>query len=169
VDNHIYFNELVHPQQFDGTVEVLQLGLQKDFRFGKIKFNNAFWWQSTSETAEIVLRLPEWLVHSTLIYESWVFDQKLLGQVGLDLHYTSAYYANAFDPATAQFYLQNDVQTNGYPLFDFFISFKIKTARVYLKMHNAGDDLFGETYYQTPHYPMPGRIFQFGFKWRFFD
>jgi hypothetical protein len=40
---------------------------------------------------------------------------------------------------------------------------------IYIKFENALDGLYGKSYFSTPHYPMPGRVFRFGLRWRFFD
>jgi len=167
ITSFIYFNDASLPQQSTATSQVLQLFVTKNFHYKTIRFNNTIWWQKTNNDAEI--HLPEFLSHNSLYYESLLFKKKLLLQAGFDLHFTSGYYSDAYNPAISVFYLQDSIKTNNYPFADFFVTFKIKTARVFLKLQNIGHDVFAKTYYQTPHYPMPGLVFQLGINWRFFD
>jgi len=60
-------------------------------------------------------------------------------------------------------------KTGDYPMIDFFIHMKIKTARIFLKVENLSDGIFANRYFLTPHYPQAGRLLQFGLSWRFFD
>ena len=93
----------------------------------------------------------------------------MLIQTGFDFHFNSFYYADAFMPATGMFYWQNETKTGGFGLVDFFFNFRIKSARMFLKFENIGDNFLAKGYYLTPHYPMPGMTVQFGVVWRFFD
>jgi hypothetical protein len=167
ISNYIYFSEESFPLQFDGTIKIQQAFIGKNFHFGKFRFNNTVYYQRCDEN--LIIPLPDFLAHNSLYYESWLFKKKMFAQIGIDFHYTSAYFAPAFNPAVNIFYLQHEIETNGYVLADVFFNFKIKTARVFIKLHNAGDELIRRGYYLTPHYPMPGRLFQFGLNWRFFD
>ena len=97
------------------------------------------------------------------------FKHKLPIQIGFDVHYTSSYYSNAYSPAASVFYTQDSKKAGGYTLVDFFVNFRIKSARMFIKLQNAGDNLVANHYFNTPGYPMPGMVFQFGINWRFFD
>jgi hypothetical protein len=83
--------------------------------------------------------------------------------------YTSAYYANAYMPATGQFYIQTEKKYGDYPFIDFFINAQIKTVRIFIKVDHLNSGLMGNYYMLTPHYPMSDRAFKFGISWRFFD
>ena len=165
--NYIYFNAASLPQQSAATSQILQGFLTKDFHYKKFWYIKTWWWQQTNNNTEF--HLPKLLSLNSLYYESRVFKNKLPIQIGFDIHYTSHYYSGEYNPAISVFYLQDSIKTNNYPLTDFFVAFKIKTARIFLKLQNLGDILQVKTYYQTPHYPTPGLVFQFGINWRFFD
>jgi hypothetical protein len=165
--DYIYYNHESIPQQWSDAINIQQAFVRKDFVKGWWHLNNMVYWQSTDE--EKIIPLPEFAAHHTLYYQSWLFKKRLFAQIGVDVHYTSEYFSPAYNPAANVFYLQDSVRTNGYILADIFFNFKIKTARVFIKLHNAGDELIKSGYYLTPHYPMPGRMFQFGLNWRFFD
>jgi outer membrane cobalamin receptor len=116
-----------------------------------------------------VVRIPDYNLHHTLFYEDIFFKGKLASQIGFDVHYSSAYFSNAYTPATSVFYQQNSKETNGYALVDFFFNFKIKSARLTFKIQNIGDNIIASNYQNTPYYPMAGTVIQFGVTWRFFD
>jgi len=164
--SYVYYDSLAAPAQASDSIRVSQLSVQKDFRLWKIRFNNLVWIQETNSD---VVRIPEFISHHSLFYEDRFFKNKLATQIGFDFHYTSEYFSNAYSPAASVFYSQQSVKTNGYLLVDFFVNFKIKTARLFIKLQNAGDNLVKKNYMNTPHYPMPGLVFQFGVNWRFFD
>jgi hypothetical protein len=166
ISDYIYFDNVSGPSQFSGPINVKQAFIQKNFHFGKFRLNNTAYWQSVDAN---VIPLPDFALHHSLFIEIALFKKKLPTQFGVDVHYTSEYYAPAYNPAVSVFYIQDSVKTNGYALADIFFNFKIKTARVFIKLHNAGDGIIAKGYYLTPHYPMPGRVFQFGLNWRFFD
>jgi len=167
LSDYIYFDAESTPAQYEGTVNVKQVFAGKNFHFGKLHFNNSVYWQHSDH--EEIIPLPEFASHNSLFVETWLFKKKLLAQFGIDGHYTSEYFAPAYNPAASVFYVQQSVKTNGYALADVFFNFKIKTARLFIKLQNAADGIFQKGYYLTPHYPMPGRLIQFGLNWRFFD
>jgi hypothetical protein len=163
---YIYFNTLAEPEQSLDSIQVSQLFIRKDFSLWKIRFNNSVWIQ---ETDNDIIRIPEFNSHHSLFYEDVFFQGKLGSQIGFDVHYSSEYFSNAYAPSTSFFYQQNSKETNGYALVDFFINFKIKSARLFFKLQNIGDNIISFNYQNTPYYPQPGTVFQFGVKWRFFD
>lgn len=166
IGRYIYMDSLTRPSQSQDSIQVSHLFVRKDFKFWKFRLNNAVHIQETNNDR---VRLPEIASAHSLFYEDRLFKKKLGIQVGFDVHYTSAYFSNAYMPAPSVFYEQNSVKGNGYPLVDFFVNFKIKTARLFFKLQNTGDGIIDDNYFNTPAYPMPGMVFQFGINWRFFD
>ncbi|MEO8088001.1 MAG: putative porin, partial [Bacteroidota bacterium] len=160
------YNEVAEPVQTLDTIRVSQLFIQKDFKFRKFRLHNTMWIQETNSNE---VRIPGLVSHHSLFYENIFFGGRLPTQIGFDVHYTSSWYSNAYMPATSVFYTQNEKKTEAYPLIDFFVNFKIKTARIFIKFQNAADNLVGNNYITTPNYPLPGLVFQFGLNWRFFD
>lgn len=166
IDRYIYFDTLAHPAQTTGQMRLSQLFIEKDFNFRKFHLDNAVWIQEANDD---FVRIPEVISRHTIYFEDVFFKNKLPLQVGFDVHFTTSYFSNAYSPAASVFYLQNDTKTGGYALIDFFVNFRIKTAMMFIKLQNAGDNIVSKNYLNTPGYPMPGLVFQFGIKWRFFD
>ncbi len=163
----LYLDTSATPAQSPQSINVMKFFLNKNFRLGKIHLDNSIIFQKSSDKR--TLPLPDFILTHSLYFESWFYNNALLFRAGLDLHYHSSYYADAFMPATGLFYRQYEKKTGGFSLVDFYISFRIKTARVFLKLENIGDNFFKRGYYLTPHYPMQGTTFQLGVNWRFFD
>ena len=51
---------------------------------------------------------------------------------GFDFTYVSSYYANSYNPSNMVFYVQNEKELDDQIYVDFFVSFKIKRARVFV-------------------------------------
>ena len=168
ISNYIYFDSLALPAQSSTKINILQLDITKNFIWSNFHFNNHFIFQKV--TGNDVLHLPEFLSINSFYYEHRFFKHALQMQFGTDFHYNTAYYSDAYMPATGQFYLQNSAKTGNYPLLDLFINFRIKTVRIFVRAENMLDALTPATsYFLVPNYPMPGRTLKFGIIWQFFD
>jgi hypothetical protein len=165
--NVLYFNDSALAQQDTNSISLLSFALKKDFVFHNWHLNNSILYQNVTDSA--VIRIPEFILQHSLYYENYLFKRAMRLQVGISLFYFSAYYANAYMPATAQFYLQNDKKYGNYPFLDFFIAAKIKTVRIFFKIDHLNSDLMGGNYMFVPHYPVNGRAFKFGVSWLFYD
>lgn len=166
IDNWVYMNPYARPEQLSYVLTVSVVTGYKNFTLKKLHFDNTVTWQRSSVDA---LRLPSLVSSHALYVETFFFKKALLANLGFSCDFNSSYYANAFIPSSALFYLQNEIKTGGFARIDLFFNMKIKTARIFLMMENVADNLTGNSYYLTPHYPMAGRVFKFGVSWRFFD
>lgn len=116
-----------------------------------------------------VFRIPTWLINSQLFVQNRFFREQLDGQFGLDFHWRSAFYANAYMPVTQQFILNDRYLTDGYPVLDLFFNFKISRALLFIKVTNILQDIAGKAYFQTPRYYAQPRSLEIGINWLFFD
>lgn len=167
IENFTYISTDATPSQFEGSIEISQLRLMKNFSFGKWHLDNDLYLQENTESK--ILALPAYTGTHSIYLENHFFKKALQAQFGVQVNFNSAYYSDRFMPATALFYLQDVNKTGGYALIDIFIHLKIKSARIFLKIENIGDGLVADQYYQTPHYPQAGRTLKFGLNWRFYD
>lgn len=162
----LLFDFAALPNQYNNTFSLYQL-----------KGANAIRWKSYTLESRIILqrsssdviRLSPFYVFESLYHKWKLFKNTFDIIVGADFKYFLAYYGNAYMPATEQFYLQNVQKVGNYPVVDFFIDFRIKTASLFIKVEHANKGLVPYSYYQVPDYPMQGRVLRFGFTWRFFD
>ena len=165
--NQIYFNTLALPTQFQGSTQITRFFIGKDLRLAHIHLNNTVHYQTTSNTN--IIRLPNWVTSHQLYYEGKLFKNNLWLQVGFQARYISSYMANAYMPATNQFYLQNDKSYGNYIFIDFFISAEIKPVKFFIMAQHINQGFMSTNYILTPGYPMPDRSIKLGLSWLLFD
>ncbi len=162
-----YFDKYALASQFNGDISVFTTRLKKNFKVYNWHLDNDVVYNYIPDSA--VIRLPQFVLNHSLYYESNAFKNAMRLQIGFALFYTTAYYANAYMPATAQFYVQDNKKYGNYPFLDFFINMKIKMVNAFIKVEHFNSGLMGNTYMQTPFYPTNDRAFKIGVSWKFFD
>lgn len=173
IQNLLYFSPAalnsVPQQQYQGALNVLKAHIEKGFNAGK-------WHLNTKEIFQYVpdglpLHLPRLVSENSLFYENSLFHHNMLLRVGVDVFYNTAYYAYAYQPVFDQYYLQNDKLIGNYVYLDPFISFKVKTFRIFFKVENITSGLLQTQafYGYALHYPMPDQVFRFGISWDFWN
>ena len=166
-DNLIYYDSTAHPNQTSESISYYQLKLQKNFTWRNWIFENTVEYQKADN--ENVIHVPEWMTGHSLCYEKYFFKSALFARIGFDVRYVSSYYADRYMPALQQFYLQYDKKTGGYVLTDFFITFRVKASRFFIKMENLFNGVSAEPQFFRPDYPLTQRYLRFGLQLRFFD
>ena len=156
----------------DKFIVISRAGLGMEYRKGKFSTVNQVFLNYSSEDAlelkERIIRMPNVLINSRIAFDL-LYAKVLYIQTGLEFHYKSGYYADAFMPATQQFYQQNKVSTNDYPLVDAFADLRINRVRVFVKLSNLGSGIVSNGYYTSQGWIGMGRTFAFGVKWLLFD
>lgn len=178
--NVLYYNDSAIAKQDTSSIPVISFFIKKDFIYRNWHLNNRVTYQSIPDSS--VIRVPKLLLEHSLYYENEVFKGAMKLQTGFSVFYNSAYYANAYMPATGQFYLQNNKKYGNYPFIDFFIAARIKTVRIFFKIDHLNSGLMerekdGKRVYKltennyilTPDYPINDRAFKFGVSWLFYD
>jgi hypothetical protein len=166
INNYFYWNQYALPDQASGVTEAIEVNLNQSFKLGILNSINRVWWQTTSN--ESVLPLPTFSAYSSNFIESVLF-KVLRFQIGFDATWHSSYYAQAYMPATGQFYVQNTQKTGNYPFADAFINLHLKRARIGLKFEHINKGLSGNNYFILPDYPANPRMFKICVSWNFFD
>jgi len=104
------------------------------------------------------------------VYVKSILFKVLHFQLGVDCRYNTAYYANAYMPATGQFYLQDETRIGDYPLMNVYANFHLKRTRFFLMYYNISDLLFDKKeYFTVPNYALNPGMFKFGISWNFYD
>ena len=166
IKGYLYYDTNGLPAQFDGNVGLGIFSIQKNFKWRHWNWQNKFIFQVADND---LLRLPQAILQPSLFYENKVFKKSTLMRIAMDINYMSSYYASAYVPETGVFRVQNDKLLGNYPLLDLSVSMLVKRARVFFKLAHANEGLMQDRAYSALHYPYPGRAFQFGISWRFFD
>jgi hypothetical protein len=165
--NTVYFDNFAKPRQYSGSIPLFFASLSKDIELFNWHLDNSILYQQLSDS--VVLRLPALNLQHSIYYENDLFKRAMRAQIGIQFRYTSEYYANAYMPATGQFYLQNEKKYGNYPYFDFFLNAQIRMVRVLFKIEHFNAGLSGTNYFLAPGYLSAGRTFKLGISWRFYD
>ncbi|MCS6795492.1 MAG: putative porin [Raineya sp.] len=173
--NYIFFNRdttgYIYPDQLLGTLQISQIGLQFNFQVGDFYFENQAYYTKNLTNFDVI-RFPEWHLWGSWYYEKGLFRNALLLRAGIDWHWRSAYFADAYMPALKQFYLQNEFLVRAYPVSDLFVSFRIRKVRAFLKITHWNEGILpapDNGYVVTPFYAGFRRTFGLGISWRLFD
>ncbi len=177
--NYIYYvkrnglptvDQLVLPTQSKGTQILVSPEMRMDFKFFKnFHFRPQVIYSKLLKNDDNALRIPEVFINSQLAFENLLFKNSIQVQIGMDVHWHSAYTALGYDPAIQQFYVQNDLLTPSFPLVDIFLNGKIKTGKFFVKYHNIIQLFTQSGYLLTPDYPAQRNILDFGFELLLFD
>jgi hypothetical protein len=164
--NYIFFNTEAVPEQYESNLQVLTVKLKQHLGLGILNWDNNIVWQFSSN--QEVLPLPDLAVYSDL-YLKFTLSKVLTSHLGIDCRYNTAYYTQAYMPATGQFYNQKELLIGNYPYMNAYGNFHLKRMRFFI-MYSHLSRLFVEPqYFSAPHYPLNPAIVKVGLSWNFYD
>ncbi|MBD2704258.1 putative porin [Spirosoma sp. BT702] len=166
VKNFIYFDTAGVVTQEKAPLSIIRTGLGYHFQLGKFLIAGQGFY--TVQSGPDVLRQPPFFMNTRIQFE-FLYAKVLYIQTGVDLHYKSPYYADAYMPLTQQFYLQNRQMVEGYILADVYANLRINRTRLFVKLTHANQGVFQEGYFVAPDYLQLRRGFSFGVDWYLFD
>jgi len=166
IGNYIYNNEQALPAQTSKELLVLSAYLNKDFISDHWIIRTQVLVQKANN--DKVVHLPAFSGFMSLNYRT-LWSKVMYTQLGIDARYNSNFYADAYEPATARFYLQNTQLVGKYPYIDLHANLKLKRTRIFFLLMNAASGLVGNNYFSAPDYPYYRRTFRFGVSWSFYD
>lgn len=171
VNDHIYYNTEAEPEQVGGTAQIISPGVDVHIDFlENFHFDNSATYTKVTGPAADIFRMPELFIISTFYYTNFLFNDKLQVRIGVDMHYQTAYFADDYDPVLMQFHLQNNFEIPEYVMADFFVNFKVKSARIFLKYTNISEAAgINPGYFPTPFYTGQRGTFDLGISWQFYD
>lgn len=159
---------LITPKQYENTINYVSFQASKDIHFGKFGLDNSVLYQNVDQR-DFILNVPEFTTRNTLYYTDAFFDKALKFQTGVTFSYFSKYYANDYNPVIGDFTVQDRIKVGGYPVFDFFMNMKIRTAQIYIMFEHFNASMTGYNYYTAPNYPYRDMTFRVGLIWNFFS
>jgi hypothetical protein len=166
INNFIYHDTLGIPAQTKTELLILSAWLSKELKWKHFSLQTQILWQKTS--APRYIHLPELSARSVFRFD-FILSKVLFIQMGSDIRYNTAYYADAYQPATGFFYLQNNKKLGNYPYIDLFANLKLKRTRVFFQYLNAGSLFLERNYFTALHHPMNKATFRLGVSWSFYD
>ena len=168
LSNYIYFDQEGLATQTTAPVQVAQLILQENLKFGPFRFDNTIAFQQNNRSE--LIRLPSWTTKNSLYVRGKIFKKSLQMDAGVDFRMSSSFRADNWNPLTWQFHLQDTFSQKPYPWVDVFVSGKIQSFRFFVRYENASAIFNPETvFYQTATYPQRLNGIRFGIGWRFMD
>lgn len=166
INNYLYNNKQGIPSQTGTELLVLSAYADKDFAFRNLHLRTRVLWQKASN--QNYIHLPD-LSAFVSAYYKFVVSKVMFAQIGIDTRYNTAYYADAYSPATGLFYLQDNKKYGNYPYIDAYANLRLKRTRVFFKLMNIGTRFVDGEYITVPNYPMPRSTFRLGVSWLFYD
>jgi hypothetical protein len=166
IGNYIYNNTEALPTQAGGQLLMLSAYLNKDFQSDHWLIRTQVLAQSASN--ESYIHLPAFAGFLSINYIT-LWSKVLHTQLGIDTRYNTEFYADAYEPATARFYLQNKQKIGNYPFIDLHANLKLKRTRFFFILLNAASGLVGNNYFVAPDYPYYRRTFRLGISWSFYN
>lgn len=180
--NYIYYDKNTTPTQADRNIFIGTMDLKLNQNFGPFYIELFAKYTYNSETekgSDGVIRMPTFYANPKIYFKiqpkKKVWRQQFL--LGMDFHYRSQFYGDAYMPMISQFHLQNDFILNDYLLVDAFVNVKIRNARLFVK-YNQLNQIFGNGapawlsgngYYVSPGYVSVRSFVTFGLQWMLFD
>ncbi|MDR0413218.1 MAG: putative porin, partial [Dysgonamonadaceae bacterium] len=113
VSDYIYFDKTGYPRQHNENIQILGVFLNQNFKLKALHWDNQLAYQKSGNSD--ILPLPDFSAYSSL-YVDFRIAKVLTVQMGINAHYWTKYYAPAYEPATQQFKLQDEIKVGNYPL-----------------------------------------------------
>lgn len=158
------------PSQAKGHADILTWGGQVNLTLGSAyHLDTEIAHSKVAGPAADVFRMPTWYTHVRAYYAASYQEEKANIETGIELNWKSSYQADGYDPATQQFFVQNEFTIYAYPIVELFFNFRIKTFKGFLKVVHLNQGLPMEGYFVTPFYPGQMRSIDFGVSWSLFD
>lgn len=164
--NYVYFDQQAVARQTAVPLSVIRAGLGLGYQRGRWVLGGQAYLARTAGAD--VFRVPGLLANGRMGYD-FVYAKVLYVQMGVELHYKSGYYADAYQPLTQQFYLNDEVRVPGYLVADAFLDLRINRVRLFFKVAHFNDGLMNTEYLLTPGYPGMPRAIGLGVSWLLFD
>jgi len=160
----------VKTTQYGSDVNIVEVGLHKNFRFGLFGFDTNTIFQKVL-SGEEVFRVPEIVTRNNFYYSDEWFRHALIIQMGIGVKYFTEFSSFQYNPINGMYFRpKEDLKIGNYPNFNFFLNTRIRTIRMYLELENITQPLLNNyNYFSAPHYPGSDFAIRFGFVWNFFS
>ncbi len=164
--HYIFLNSSYIPEMSPKGVSVIQLQGEAPIRIKNFYLDVKLALQHSTKSA---ISVPLFAGKLSTGYCFRIFKRRLNIQIGGDLMFNTAYYADGYNPLLHQFYHQEETKIGNYLYFDLHLSFRVKRISFFVRGGNLLAGLMGYGYFTTPNYPMQAQNVRFGINWRFYD
>lgn len=168
ITHYTYLNDQAMPAQAPGNVQVLAIDAGLKLKAWLFHLDAKAVYQISSNRD--VLPLPDLALEGNFYFMHCFFKKVFTLQVGVNVRYHTAYYANVYVPALGQFRTQHDLLVGNYPDMNVYITFHVKTIRFFVEYAHFNNGLFGgNNSLSMPGYPINPGTFQMGLSWNFWN
>jgi len=168
LNNMVFLGPQGLPIQNTNTLGLLQANLTVQSRLGPLRTINRILFQRVSDTP--FENFPELVSYHSVFFAFPLFNRAMHLNVGMDVHFNTAYQPMGYLPMVRQFYAQDHFMASETILANAFATFDVQRTRFFLKAQNLGALLpNAPIVYHIPFYPLPGMAIKFGVSWMFFN
>ena len=166
IGNWVLLAQTGRPLQSDKTLNVLSAQLTQQINLRKWHLQSRLLIQQVNDESQ--LRLPL-IQYQESIYREGLISKTTPWRFGLDVIGCTDFKANAYQTQSGLFYLQDSFKNKGLIQANFYVSVKVRRARIFAMMEHVNAGINGMNAYVIPYYPLPDRLLKLGFNWVFFD
>jgi hypothetical protein len=170
--DYLYYAETsiakqIAPVQAGSPINLLKFTLKKDFKAGKMNFENYVVYQKTD--FQSILRTPEIYTYNSIYLAGRLF-KVLTTNIGFDVRYNTSFANQAYSLNLSQFYNgPNVVEHSTFPIANVWAKATLKRTNLILRYDFIDDGMFSEGYYTVRRYPMQNGLLKFGLSWKFYN
>ena len=165
--NLVILDSTGRPEQIGQAQNVLSAGALHKLRLGRFHLHSQVLAQVASNTS--VIRLPALQFQENLFWETAFKRSKTILRIGVDLMGCTAFTAYGYQPWSGLFYRSTQGPNQGLLQADFYLSARIRRARVFIKLEHFNSSFGEQTFMLTPGYAIHDRALKLGLNWTFFD
>lgn len=165
INNFVYFNQKGKPIQTKDEQIIKTLWAKTTIKLGVFAADFQYVFQHNSDT--ITLNIPKHLAATSFYFSFPIFKKAVFIKMGVNINYSSEYYAYTYRPTTGIFYHNFYEKTGNYPILDAFFTAKIGNTTIIVKGEHLNAGLLKPFYSTTRHYHIESYYLRFGVKWWF--
>ena len=163
-------NTIIEPFQAAGDAQLITWGSKLDIAiWSYFHVDTDVSFNKSQGKASNVFRIPRWYTSVRTYYAKSFYEGKSDIETGIDFNWKSSYKADAYDPVTQQFFIQDIFLVYAYPILEVFFNFRISNFRAFIKVIHVNEGIPKKGYFVTPFYPGQHRSLDVGFSWSLFN
>ena len=166
IGNWVLLAQTGRPVQSDKTLNVLSAQLTQQINIRKWHLQSRLLIQQVNDESQVRLPLIQ---YQESIYREGLISKTTPWRFGLDVIGCTDFKANAYQTQSGLFYLQDSFKNKGLIQANFYVSVKVRRARIFAMLEHVNAGINGMNAYVIPNYPLPDRLLKLGFNWVFFD
>lgn len=164
INNFTYFDQDWQMQQSPDIIVVTGIEADYHLQLGFLNVVNYVLWQKAGTD---IIRLPQLNTSHSLYAATQMLKNKLRLHIGFDLRYGAPYARTGYSPMLFNFYNPEGPNSAAYFNYDFFLAYKIRLLRGFVRVDNINTLYLKKAYYQIDQYPQDFFAIRLGFDWTF--